>query len=149
MWRTEQVEKSNARLRSPQVFFPELMGFFLGSTIAKHFAAAERPRCNCSVCDGDGLDRFTSMEGDLQREAAGHNIEVMRGCLNALMAVPSGYERQKKWHELCHAAKEHHDTLNTSLGLKKGFRVDAQLKRWALLVPASAPGVASATQTTR
>lgn len=145
----EPVKKSKGGPLSPQVLFPELMGFFLGSTIAKHFAAADQPRCNCSVCDGDGLDRFISMAGELQLEAAGHNIAIMIRCLDALMATPSGYERQKKWHELCLAAKEHHKVLNAALGLKKGFGVDEQLKRWASLVPTPVDSMTSATQSTR
>lgn len=146
----EPVEKSRIPVRSPQVLFPELLGFFLGTTIAHRFAAADRPRCDCSVCNGDGLDRFTTMEGELQRQAAGHNIEIMGRWLDALMAETNGYERQQKWHELCHTAKEHHSALNARLGLKKGFTVGKQLNRWASLVPSpTTVDGAKTTQKTR
>lgn len=139
----EPVEDSRVPVRSPQVLFPELMGFFLGGTIARRFAAADRPRCNCSVCGDAGLDRFTSMDSELQLQTAGHNTEIMGRWLDALMSTPSGYERQKKWYEMCRAAKEHHSVLNASLDLKTGFAVGKQLSRWASLVPT--PTISDAT----
>ncbi|WP_156184728.1 hypothetical protein [Allosalinactinospora lopnorensis] len=144
----EPVDNSKPVVLSPHVLFPELMGFFLGGTIAHRFAAAETPCCSCSVCDGAGLDRFTTTKGELKRQAAGHNIAVMGRWVEDLMSVPPGYARQQKWHELCHAAKEHHQVLNTFLGLKKGFEASDQLKRWASLTPTTT-GSTPAAQRTR
>ncbi|MGW6506604.1 hypothetical protein ACWGCP_03460 [Streptomyces niveus] len=147
----QPTQSTKAIMRAPHVLFPELMGFFLGSKIAKAFAAADSPRCNCRVCDGDGLDRFTSMLGEHQRQAAAHNIETMGTWLHAVMAAPPGNERQTRWHGLCRGAVEHYPVLNASIDQKGAFKPDAQLKRWAALVPDTVPAsrAAPAGQRTR
>jgi hypothetical protein len=140
----QPTQSSKAILRSPHVLFPELMGFFLDSKIAKAFGAADRPRCSCTVCDGAGLDRFTSMLGEHQRQAAAHNVETMGTWLHAVMAAAPGYERQRRWHELCRSAVEHYPLLNASIDQKGTFKPDAQLRRWAALVPDAVPASSAA-----
>ncbi|MGX5397153.1 hypothetical protein ACWLMY_35495 [Streptomyces anulatus] len=147
----QPTQSSRAIMRSPHVLVPELMGFFLGAKIAKAFAAADRPRCNCAFCDGAGLDRFTSMLGETQRQAAAHNVQTMGSWLRAVMAAPAGYGRQLRWHEMCRGAVEHYPVLNASIDQKGTFKADAQLRRWAALVPEAVPagGKAPAGQRTR
>uniref|UniRef100_UPI003C7DBF71 hypothetical protein n=1 Tax=unclassified Streptomyces TaxID=2593676 RepID=UPI003C7DBF71 len=147
----QPTQSSRAIMRSPHVLIPELMGFFLGAKIAKAFAAADTPGCNCAFCDGEGLDRFTSMRGEHQRQAAAHNVEVMGGWLRAVMAAPPGYGRQLRWHEMCRSAVAHYSVLNASIDQKGAFKADAQLRRWAELVPQAVPtgSAAPAGQRTR
>ncbi|MFE7128350.1 hypothetical protein [Streptomyces sp. NPDC057617] len=131
----QPTQSSKAIMRAPHVLFPELMGFFMGSKIADSFASTDSPLCYCLVCEGDGLDRFTSMLGEHQRQAAAHNVEVMGTWLRTVMAAAPGYERQTRWHELCRAAVEHYPILNASIDQKRPFKPDVQLKRWASLIP--------------
>ncbi|MFB4427076.1 hypothetical protein C5F59_039160 [Streptomyces sp. QL37] len=147
----QPTQSSRAIVRAPHVLMPELMGFFLGSKIAKAFAAADRPRCNCAICDGEGLDRFTSMLSEHQRQAAAHNVAIMGAWLHAVMAAPPGHGRQKRWHDMCRNAVEHYPALNASIDQKGAFKADAQLRRWAALVPeaVSASSAAPAGQRTR
>ncbi|MFI5756816.1 hypothetical protein [Streptomyces sp. NPDC051569] len=135
----QPVQSTRGVVAAPHVLFPELMGFFLGSKIAKAFAAADGPPCNCRVCDGEGLDRFTSMHGEHQRRAAAHNVATMGTWLHMLMGAAHGFDRQMRWHELCRTAVEHYPILNASIDQKGTFKPDAQLKRWAVLVPDVVP----------
>lgn len=134
----QPTQSSDVVLRAPHVLFPELMGFFLGSKIAQKFAAMDSPPCHCEICNGDGLDRFTTMSGEHQRQAAAHNVEVMGTWLRTLMAAAPGYARQLRWYELCRTAVDQYPVLNASIEQKRAFKPEEQLKRWASLMPDAA-----------
>jgi hypothetical protein len=48
----QKAETSKGFSMSPHVLFTELMGFFLGKTLADRFAGAPAPVCGCAVCEG-------------------------------------------------------------------------------------------------
>lgn len=132
----EKAEKSKGFALSPHVLFPELMHFFLGKTLADRFAGAAVPVCGCAACEGmRALDSFASSAGDRQARAAAHNVAVLMEWLRTLTALDSGPARQSWWHERCVAAVAQYPLLNLQLQQPNGFKVPAQLKRWALTTP--------------
>ncbi|MEU3599970.1 hypothetical protein ABZ714_14760 [Streptomyces sp. NPDC006798] len=135
---------------SPHVLYPELMSFFLGTTLAKRFAASPAPVCSCAACLGTrALDSFTSRRNPLPAAAAAHNVSVLMGWLRALDALPGGSAREHWWHERCKAAVDRYPLVNAAIAQPNAFKVPGQLKRWALAVPAPAAGTTTATAAQR
>ncbi|MER5539771.1 hypothetical protein [Streptomyces mirabilis] len=132
----EKAKTSKGFTKSPHVLFPELMHFFLGETLAGHFAAAAAPVCSCAACEGArALDTFASNAGDRQARAAAHNVAILMEWLRTLTALAPGLARQRWWHERCLAAVGRYPLLNAQLLQPDGFKVPPQLKRWALAAP--------------
>ncbi|MEV7603351.1 hypothetical protein AB0O91_38880 [Kitasatospora sp. NPDC089797] len=123
---------------SPTVLFPELMALCLGTTLARRFAAAPAPVCECAACGRRELDSFAS-RSDLQ-PAAQHNTAVLMSWLRRLQTVPVGPDRQRWWQERCRSAVNRYPLVNAAIRQPNGFKVQPQLLRWSLLDPApSAP----------
>ncbi|MGW2280218.1 hypothetical protein [Streptomyces sp. NPDC001770] len=144
-----QTGKKKGGPTSPHVLHPDLMDFFLGETLAKRYAAATVPICECYACKHKKLDSFTSNTSPIPAEAAAHNIAVLMGWLRDLRAIAPGIARERWWYERCRTAVDQYPLLNASLELPKGFQVPEQLKRWALADPGTVPVKAAQTQRTR
>ncbi|MFD8105332.1 hypothetical protein YUYDRAFT_05046 [Streptomyces sp. ScaeMP-e48] len=129
---------------SPHVLYPELMSFFLGTTLAKRFAASPAPACPCAACLGvRALDSFTSLHSPLPAAAAAHNVSVLMGWLRALSALPEGPARERWWYERCKRAVDHYPLVNAIIAQPNAFKVPEQLKRWALAAPAPTTSIAT------
>jgi hypothetical protein len=124
---------------SPHVLLPELMDFFLGQTLAKRFAGSQPPLCSCQACGERHLTTFTS--NSEQVPAAAHNAATLMQWLGILCAVETGPARRQWWQQRCAQAVDRYPVLNAELRLINGFKVPAQLQRWAD-VPAAQATVA-------
>lgn len=113
----------------PHVLLPELMDFFLGQTLAKRFAGSPPPLCHCQACTERDLTTFTS--NSEQVPAAAHNAAVLTQWLGTMDAVEAGAARQRWWQYRCAQAVDRYPLLNAELRLISGFKVPAQLRRWA------------------
>jgi hypothetical protein len=123
---------------SPVVLFPDLMGFFLGQTLAKRFDD-QAPTCSCGQCRGEPLDRFLSMAQ--QVPAAGHNAAVLMEWVRELQSVEAR-ARGRWWRERCRRALGEYEVWNGVIGQKRGFAAPADLSVWAELAvrhPAGEP----------
>lgn len=126
----EKPKSSKGGGNSPAVLYPDLMSFFLGEKIAKHFAAvADAPTCTCAICGGRALDRFTSR--DTEKEAIGHNVAVMMGWKAQLEAATAHSDPRRWWRGQCSAAVDRYTEINTRIKQPNGFQVPAQLAQWA------------------
>jgi hypothetical protein len=135
----EQTQTSKPIIMSPHVLFPELMGFFLGETIAKRFAGANAPSCFCKACEGTRrLDSFTSNRGGIPAAAAAHNIAVLMEWLHSINSIEPGIARQQWWFNQCRKAIDQYDVVNTSIRQLDGFKPHEQLGRWAKIAPETA-----------
>jgi hypothetical protein len=114
---------------SPTVLFPDLMDFFLGLTLAKRFDG-EAPSCTCEQCQGDYLDRFTSMAQ--QVPAAGHNASALMVWVRQLRAVDAA-GREVWWRNRCQQALDGYAVWNARIRQFPGFTASAELSAWAAL----------------
>jgi hypothetical protein len=112
---------------SPMVLFPELMAFSLGLTLAKRFDG-EAPACSCEQCEGECLDRFSSMAQ--QSAAAGHNACVLMGWARELLAVDA-VDRVDWWQRRCRQALDGYPMWNARIGQIQGFTASPELRAWA------------------
>jgi hypothetical protein len=126
----EPAQKS-VPVTSPSVLYPDLMGLFLGQTLAKRFAASPAPVCECAACGRRDLDSF-AMQGQ-SVAAAGHNTAVLMSWLRALEANPAGVERERWWQQWCSAAVARYPLVNVAIGQPGAFKPKPQLLRWAEL----------------
>ncbi|WP_052390895.1 hypothetical protein [Streptomyces sp. NRRL B-24484] len=128
---------------SPSVLLPELMGLFLGTTIARRFAATRPPVCECAACGGRPLDSFTTRLDGVP--ASRHNTAVLMSWLRSLRALPPGPDRQRWWQQKCRAAVDLYPVVNAEIRQPQGFPVPPQLHRWSVLeaVPSAPAGTAS------
>ncbi|WP_141202770.1 hypothetical protein [Streptomyces griseorubiginosus] len=114
---------------SPAVLFPELMDFFLGLTLAKRFDG-ESPGCSCEECQGEPLDRFTSMAQ--QVPAAGHNASSLMVWARQMRAVEA-CGRAEWWQQQCRQAVDSSARWNARIQQLPGFTVSPDLSAWAEL----------------
>ncbi|MGW1259365.1 hypothetical protein ACWD5Q_30325 [Streptomyces sp. NPDC002513] len=114
---------------SPAVLFPELMDFFLGLTLAKRFAD-EAPACSCEECQGERLDRFTSMAQQIP--AAGHNASSLMVWVRQLRAVDAA-DRAAWWRQQCRQALDSSAVWNDRIQQLPGFTASPDLSAWAEL----------------
>lgn len=120
---------------SPHVLYPELMSFYLGTTIANRHADGSAPDCYCAVCEGQPLDRFTTKAGGLERVAVAHNIAIMSAWHQALSSAPDQPDPRESWRRQCATAADKTVQLNTALRLttRKAFPSCPQLAQWAAI----------------
>lgn len=126
----EPAQKS-VPVTSPSVLYPELMGLFLGQTLARRFAASSVPVCDCAACGRRDLDSFATQGQSVA--AAGHNTAVLMSWLRALEAKPPGAEREQWWQQWCSAAVARYPLVNVAIGQPGAFKPQPQLLRWAEL----------------
>ncbi len=112
---------------SPVVLFPELMGFFLGLTLAKRFGD-EAPACWCEQCEGERLDRFTTMAQ--QVDAAGHNASAVMEWVRQLRAVDEA-DRAGWWRQRCRQALDGYAVWNARIQQVPGFTAAPELSAWS------------------
>lgn len=124
-----KTSRDNGGPLSPHVLLPELMDFFLGETLAKRFAGSQPPLCHCQACGERYLTTFTG--NSEQVPAAAHNAAVLMQWLGTMDAVDPGPARRRWWQQRCAQAVDRYPVLNAELRLVKGFKVPAQLQRWA------------------
>ncbi|WP_052432872.1 hypothetical protein [Streptacidiphilus carbonis] len=127
----EIAQSSPGFAKSPHVLHPQLMDFFLGSTLADRYAAGGAPACGCNSCNGRPLDAYATNKNPRIGWAAAHNVAILMEWLRTLTAVQPGKQRQDWWRERCRTAVAQYPLVNATLNQRKGFEVPAQLKRWA------------------
>jgi hypothetical protein len=115
---------------SPHVLVPELMAFFLGSKIARRFAAAPAPVCRCAACGERALDTFAELAE--QVPAAAHNAAILMEWERTLDAVDAS-GRAGWWQQRCQLAVDRYEQVNAAIDQPKAFAPPAQLTRWAKL----------------
>jgi hypothetical protein len=111
---------------SPHVLVPELMAFFLGSKIARRFAAAPAPVCGCAACGERALDTFADLEE--QQPAAAHNTAVLMEWGRTLDAVDTS-ARAAWWQQRCQHAADRYEQVNSAIDQPKAFAPPPQLTR--------------------
>lgn len=114
---------------SPVVLFPELMGFFLGLTLAKRLGD-EAPACWCGQCRGEDLGRFVTMGH--QAEAVGHNACTLMEWIGQLHTAEPP-ERGEWWRRRCRRALDSYAVWNARIQQAPGFVAPADLAAWAEL----------------
>ena len=124
---------AGGRPASPSVLYPQLMTFYLGSTIADRHSGGTAPQCGCEVCEGRPLDRFTTKGNGLEREAIGHNIAVMTQWSVDLRSPEARTDPRRWWRARCEDAVEQARQLSTRLRAagRKGLEPSRQLRQWA------------------
>jgi hypothetical protein len=128
----QKPEHSPISADSPSVLYPELMGFFLGMTLARRYAVAPAhlvPTCACEICGGAPIDRFTTRAHE--REAMAHNVAVMMRWSGRLAALAAQRDPRGWWAEVCAVAAARCDEVNSAINAPGAFKVPAQLAQWA------------------
>jgi hypothetical protein len=113
---------------APHVLYPELMNFYLGTTIANRHADGSAPDCYCNVCEGLPLDRFTTKAEGLEQVAVAHNIAIMSAWHQALSSAPVQPDPRESWRRQCATAADKTVQLNTELRIttRKAFPICPQ-----------------------
>lgn len=127
----EPAERSPFNAKSPHVLFPELMRFFLGSTIASKFAAKPAPVCQCAACGGRPLDAYPDRTNPRTGMASAHNVAVLMEWQRTLSAIEPGPAQALWWKQRCQEALARYDLVNAAIDQPRAFKPDAQLTRWA------------------
>lgn len=123
--------------RSPNVLLPKHLRFGKSQDMSiKWFANGGEPTCDCGICDGRGLTRFTA-SGRSVLEAHRHNLTVLTALHQRILA--SG-DRQACWADMLAEAEAAHTATALETQVMT-FKPAGALKRWIELNPA--PGTAA------
>lgn len=115
--------------KSPNVLVPDLIHFLRGSTIARKFANATAPACECATCKGGRIDTFLGQD---DRTAADlHNVRTWMDWLPGLVDTAPVSSRAQWWQGRCEAAVTNHDIYNSQLGIRNAFKPPRPLTIWA------------------
>lgn len=121
----------------PSVLMPELMCFNGAEALFNRYANVDPATCGCDVCDGKGLNRFFSTDGEVQRDADDHNVLTWSSWVAEMAGYRPGVERKTWWRDKCAAAVARYLLENNRIGMgaspKSGFQPPAPLKSWATL----------------
>ncbi|MFF5211072.1 hypothetical protein [Streptosporangium sp. NPDC000396] len=128
-----QTAESTGWAQYPNVLIPELMRFCGTRALANRYANAEPARCDCPVCDGRGLDRFNSPDGETRIESEDHNAYVWGAWVNEMATFQPGHERRQWWRDRCARALDHYELENVRIQQPRGFQPPAPLRAWATL----------------
>ena len=130
-----QKAESNSKgwAQYPNVLMPELMRFCGTQGLARRYANAEPARCGCPVCDGRGLDRFNSSDGETRIESEDHNAYVWGAWVNEMTTVTPGGERHQWWRDRCARALGRYELENVRIEQPRGFKPPKPLRAWATL----------------
>jgi len=126
-------QAAGGRPTSPSVLYPELMTFYLGSTIADRHSGGSAPECGCGLCEGRPLDRFTTKGNGLEGEAIGHNVATMTQWSVDLRSPEARIDPREWWRTRCQDAVDRAGQLSTLLRAagRKGLEPSRQLRQWA------------------
>ncbi|MFF4989759.1 hypothetical protein ACFY19_21395 [Streptosporangium saharense] len=131
--RPQKAESNTGWAQYPHVLMPELMCFSDARALARRYANAEPARCDCLVCDGRGLDRFASAEGETRIESEDHNAYVWGAWVNEMAAVTPGRERRRWWRDRCVRALGRYALENVRIEQPHAFKAPKPLRAWATL----------------
>jgi hypothetical protein len=97
--------------KTPRIFLPRLLRYVRGSYLHDEwFASVEPWTCDCIICDGRAIDRFTGSKDDLL-QASRHNAIAITELHRELTAEAAGY-RQDLWREKLQDAELAHRELS-------------------------------------
>jgi hypothetical protein len=118
--------------RTPRVLLDHMLRFVTARKMQEEwFASTPAPSCDCDVCGGHQLDRFTSVPAD-HIEAYRHNIVRLTAMHTDLLACgTSGLARKDWWREWLEDARAAHTELEGQISSKVPF--PAVLESWSRL----------------
>ena len=97
--------------KTPRVFLPRLLRYVRGSYLHDEWFVSVDPwTCDCIICDGRAVDRFTGSRDDLL-EASIHNAIAITELHRGLAAEPTEY-RMDLWREKLRDAEIEHISLS-------------------------------------
>jgi hypothetical protein len=111
--------------RTPRVLLPGMARFMKTSEIAKKWANAEPPTCDCPEDRGLGLDRYTSSSDDINR-AHQHNLHIVSDLVQRILVDPAG--RLSSWRSILAEAEYAHAAASEVL--KLDLKLPGPLKAW-------------------
>jgi len=109
------IDKSD---RTPKVLIPGWLHYMRGSHLQRVFASSAPPHCDCQLCGGAPLDRFTGSDED-RALAHDHNATVITKMAEDLDAV-GAQGRDRWWGEQLQTAVDLHDSASRSTGSHVG-----------------------------
>jgi hypothetical protein len=122
--RGRAIDKSD---RQPKILLPKLLRYVRSSLLHDQWFVSAKPwTCDCPVCHGRAVDRFTSSKQDLF-EAAVHNSLAITGLHRELTALPAEH-RGDLWREKLQEAEIAHVELSAYIERKLPF--PAVLQYW-------------------
>jgi hypothetical protein len=97
--------------RTPRVFLPSLLRYVRASYLHDEwFASVEPWSCDCTICGGKAVDRFTGSKDDML-QAIMHNTVTITNLHRELITQPVGY-RLDLWREKLQDAELAHRELS-------------------------------------
>lgn len=117
----------------PTVLLPELMRFCGTQALANRYANTDPIRCDCPACQGRGLDRFNSPDGETRIESEEHNAYVWGAWVNKMAAVTPGRERRRWWRDRCAQTLDRYELENVRIEQPRAFVPPKPLRAWATL----------------
>jgi hypothetical protein len=115
------------RDRTPKVLIPRWLHYMRGSRLQDVFASTAPPQCNCRICGGASLDRFTGSDND-RALAHDHNATIVTGLAADLSAVGT-HGRLRWWQQQLQTAVDLHAAASRATG--SHIAVPAVLLAWA------------------
>ncbi|MDL5199056.1 hypothetical protein [Streptomyces sp. ALI-76-A] len=111
------------------VLHPDLMQYYRPDKLAHLYGFTTPPACDCTVCDGQSLTRFSDDRDDV-RAAEQHNLAVWLPWAEELRAA-SPRERRHLWSARCYAAIEAHERASLLWRSRRDPGPPADLSLWA------------------
>jgi hypothetical protein len=110
----------NKNDRTPKLFVPRLLRYVRASYMHDVWFASKAPwTCNCPVCQGKPIDRFTGATQSLQ-EAAAHNAIAVTALHRDVFAVSDAH-RPVLWKEKLEQAELAHTELSIYIDMQVTF----------------------------
>ncbi|MBQ0850642.1 hypothetical protein J8N05_20980 [Streptomyces sp. BH-SS-21] len=111
------------------VLHPDLMQYFRTDALAHLYGFTTPPPCDCIVCDGRSLTRFSDDPDDV-REAEQHNLATWLPWAEELQEA-SASDRRYLWRDRCYAAIEAHERAGLQWRSRRDPGPPAGLTLWA------------------
>lgn len=110
----------NKNDKSPRVFLPKLLRYVRASHLHDEwFASVPAWTCDCVICGGEPVDRFTGANDDFIL-ASLHNTVAITALHRELIALP-GAHRKVLWHQRLEEAQAAHVELSVYIQRKVQF----------------------------
>ncbi|MFH8470364.1 hypothetical protein [Streptomyces sp. NPDC017991] len=111
------------------VLHPDLMQYFRTDALAHLYGFTTPPPCDCTVCDGQSLTRFSDDPDDV-REAEQHNLATWLPWAEELQEA-SPDDRRYLWRDRCYEAIEAHEHASLQWRSRRDPGPPASLSLWA------------------